>query len=321
MKIYQSSLTLNRIKKANSRYLKFVPNVLYAYNFDYNKNNNELVDLIENKNMTNSLIVDSGMYNLNKTMTPSQRNCFDEEAGFNELCMFYGDFKDKIDFYFTYDILFECNCAYIINKNYFERMLELGLNPVYILHSFERHEIDYTKDINPQYVAIASALLGNNKEKIKQSLAVIEELYESGIKVHLLGRCSYEILKQSKAWSCDASSYARHGIKEKLIYFSNILQKEKIISLTEFTSDGKFNKDYFENEDMKIFKNEYSKFIETEAGITFDEIDEDKSLAKLANAYYMIFLEKMITEIQKKNGVDFTQDKFKIKNINNMPDW
>lgn len=263
-------------------------------------------------------MIDSGAYVANAGRLTNSKD-FDANKSFDELCDFYRTFYSNVNLYFNYDILFNGENSFPINKMYFERMREIGLDPIFVMHSFEDYEIDYILNINPTYVSIASAKL--KKGQIDKALEVTDIFYNAGIKVHLLGCASYNILSRSKAWSCDASSYVQWLIGGRLIYYSPIDKEEKSFTLNEFDKHGNYNLDCIYDDDMKIYKDEYVNFIENISGIQFCEIEANYNLTKYANAYYMIYLEKLITDIQKKNGVDFTQEKFRLKNKNNMSDW
>lgn len=317
MRIYLSGLRLDDVLYANQYYNDFNPNILIAYNLDKTKSNSDAVQLIQNQNKYNSLMIDSGAYVANVGKLTNSKD-FDPEAGFTKLCDFYKLFFNQINLYFNYDILFHGENSFPVNKMYFERMRELGLNPIFVMHSFEQYEIDYILDLNPAYVSIASANLKGD-EKITKALQVTELFYNEGIKVHLLGCASYRTLSKSKAWSCDASSYVQWIASGRLIYYSSISGKEESFALNEFDKNGNYNKDYFDANGMQPYKEEYISFIENISGIQFCELEANDKLSKYANAYYMIYLENLITDIQKKNGVDFTQDKFRRKN--SISDW
>lgn len=319
MRIYLSGLQLSDVQNANNNYNKFNPNILIAYNLDKTKSNNEAVELIKNQNEYNSLMIDSGAYVANVGRLTNS-NDFDAEESFTNLCDFYKIFQNHISLYFNYDILFRGVNSFPVNKGYFERMKDVGLDPIFVMHSFEDYEIEYVLKLNPAYVSIASAKLKGDKQ-IKKALQVTDIFYDAGIKVHLLGCASYRILSRSKAWSCDASSYIQWGKNGRIIYYSDIEQKEKNFTLNEIDKYGKFNIDYIDDYSAKIYKKEYQELLENISGIRFCELDADHELARLANGYYMLYLQRMITDIQKQNGVDFTQEKFRMKNKNNDSDW
>lgn len=317
MRIYLSGLRLYDVLFANEYYNPFYPNILIAYNLDSTKNNNDAVELINNQNEFNSLMIDSGAYVANVGRLTNSKD-FEPNGSFRELCYFYNDFKSSINLYFNYDILFKGENSFPVNKMYFELMRDIGLNPIFVLHSFEQYEIDYILKLNPTYVSIASAKLKGD-EQINKALQITEVFYDAGIKVHLLGCASYKILSRSKAWSCDASSYVQWVRAGRLIYYSSISNQEETFTFNEYDKRGNYNKDYIYDDGREIYKNEYMDFIEGISAIQLFELEADNNLSKYANAYYMIYLEKLITDIQKKNGVDFTQDKFRVKD--NMSDW
>ena len=307
MRIYISDLTVGLIKNINAKSNDFFPNVLYPYaHLGSENSNNELFRLLDNKEIYFSLMVDSGMYVINR-MEEEKNIKFDYDNGFIRYCDFIENEKDNIDFYINYDSCFDSDYAKEINSKRQEEMEKIGLKPIYVMHSCSAEEVQYVQERDFKYVAMSSAIL-NKQGKFNFANDIIEIFYRQGRKVHLLGCASYLKLSQTYAWSCDASSYGRWAGLQKVIFYSEREKKEVTLSLSRLNSKNIENNDYYCSLKMKSRRAEYEDFIYPTLGYLMEDIAGDETGSNLiqANAYYMYTLEKKITEIQKNIlGIDF----------------
>ena len=276
----------------------FKPSVLMA--FDHNGSNQNLYKLIKHPELYSSLKIDSGTFTLN------MKGQFEyHEDKFQVYCSFIELFKNEIGFYINFDAVFNGENAFPVNKMYQERMEQIGLNPVYVMHSFEDYEINYVIGKKPRMVAIASAML-KKMEEFKKAVAVVDKMHANGILVHLLGCSSYKRLTMAiRAWSCDASSYARWASLNRIIFYSEREGKEVTLARHKHTRTGNINKDYIFNTSMSQRLKEYEQFIKPL--YTIDEILYDNKALVNANAYSMYSLEKRITEMQNNKHIDFPE--------------
>lgn len=314
MRIYLSDLTLDIIdviKEMTRKYFDFYPNVLMPYGHDDKETNTNLDKLINCKSEYKSIMVDSGTYVMN-SMIERYGKTYDMKKEFNKYCGYISEYEKEIDYYINYDYLFSGENAFPVNKGYFEDMSKRGLKSIYVMHSFDRDEIDYIKDKHPEIVAIASARLKTKKE-FDAANSVINEFYYMNpmIRVHLLGCNSFYRLSETKAWSCDASSYARWASTGRMIYLSYSQEdkkyKEVTLSRISHNKKGEVNKDYYNLDSMLKYKYEYEDYIYKYLGLTVDDIIGDDKNLIIANAFYMYTLEERITNIQKNKGVVFDE--------------
>ena len=299
MKIDITGLTVNDIREIDAKLqTKFYPSVLRAY--DHHKSNQKLLELMLKQKLYKSLKCDSGTFILN--MSGKLERC---ESMFKTYCHFVKTFGDNLDYYINFDAVFLGENAFPVNKGYQERMEEMGLKPVFVMHSFEDYEVKYVLMKKPKLVAIASAMLKTDKQ-FAAAIPVVEKMYANGILVHLLGCASYRRLtKAICAWSCDASSYGRWASFNRMIFFSEREGKEVTLSRSSHTGNGEPNDDYFLNPSMLPRLKEYEQFIKPLYPIE-EVVGSHKGLLH-ANAYYMYRLEQRVSEIQKANHIEFPE--------------
>lgn len=303
MRIYITGLDVQSINLIKSKIPDFNPNILRAY--DHVESNQKLYDLINNKDTYDSLVCDSGTYVLNSKILKKMKE--EEKEKFIETCFlnyvnWLKSYSKDFTFYLNFDIAFEGELAFTRNKEYFERLEAMGFKPVFVIHSFEDEEINYVLEKKPEYVAIASAKLKD--KEFDNVIPYVKLFYDNKIKVHLLGCASYNhLIKAKYAWSCDASSYGRWAGFNKVIYFSKIMNKEVKLSISKYSDDGKLNKDYMFSEKNKCLLDEYRDFISPL--LPLNRVCAGGKYLTMANAYYMTVLEKIVTDYQKANGVEF----------------
>ena len=315
MRIYISDLTTSMIKNINEKVAsngeKFKPHVLFPYSHvGSGRSNGELFKLIENRDLSASLMVDSGTYVMHK-LEEDKGISFNYEQGFNDYTNFLKestDFYNEVDYYINYDVSFNVEDAYQVNSNYQEKMESLGLKPVYVIHSLTNSELQYIHNKKYKFVALSSAMLSQSGDFDKAN-DIVEILYNQGVRVHLLGCASFNKLSQTYAWSCDASSYGRWSGFAKVIFYSEIEKKEKRLSLSTYNGEGELNKDFYGLLTNQNLRHEYDDFIYNGIGLTLDDIAEDETGSNLiqANAYYMYYLEQMINRIQESKGIVFPE--------------
>ncbi len=299
MKIDITGLTVKDIMEIDAKLdMKFNPSILRAY--DHNKSNQKLLELMLKPNLYKSLKCDSGTFVLN--MRGKLERC---ESMFKIYCNFIKKFGNKLDYYINFDAVFLGENAFPVNKGYQERMEAMGLNPVFVMHSFEDYEVDYVLRKKPKVVSIASAMLKNDA-KFAAAIPVVDKMYANGILVHLLGCASYRRLNMAlRAWSCDASSYGRWASFNRMIFFSEREGKEVTLSRSSHDGNGEPNDDYFLNPSMLPRLKEYEQFIKPLYPVE-EVVGSHKALLH-ANAYSMYCLEKRISEIQKAHNIEFPE--------------
>ncbi len=304
MRNYVTGIDVDCINFIKSKVEDFNPNVLRAY--DHISSNQKLYNLMNNKGIYNTLACDSGTYvinsrnlivNLNRNKSKKVEDYF-----MNYVSLLKKYYKNFV-LYFNFDIMFNGEMSFTVNKEYQERLEKMGFSPVFVIHNFNNPiEVNYVLNKKPEYVAIASAVLKG--KEFDNVIPCVKQFYDNGIKVHLLGCASYNHLIAAKyAWSCDASSYGQWASFNRAIFFSNITGKEETLALSKKTSDGEINEDYIHDKKNKELKDEYEQFISPL--LPLKKICAGGKFLSCANAYYMTILEKIVTDYQKANGVEF----------------
>ena len=303
MRNYVTGIDVDSINFIKSKVKDFNPNVLRAY--DHISSNQKLYNLMNNKGIYNTLACDSGTYVINSRnliVNINGNKCKKVEDYFMNYVSLLKKYYKNFVLYFNFDIMFNGEMSFTINKDYQERLENMGFSPVFVIHNFNNPiEVNYVLNKKPEYVAIASAVLKG--KEFDNVLPYVKQFYDNGIKVHLLGCASYNHLIAAKyAWSCDASSYGRWAGFNKVIYFSKIMNKEITLSISKYSDDGKLNKDYMFSEKNKCLLDEYRDFISPL--LPLNRVCAGGKYLTMANAYYMKVLEKIVTDYQKANGVE-----------------
>lgn len=300
MRVYQSSILMSHVERFHNIDENIFLNVLKPFIHGNNDvSNSEILHAIDNRNIFNSLFVDSGVYELF-----SRKSNVNFEHSFNRYATMIKSYHGDIDHYANFDIDFREEPNSPVNKRYQKRLEDMGLKPIPVLHSLNPKEIKYHIDCGYKFVSISSKVLSGNNGWIAVSKA-IDTFYDKGIKVHLLGAGSYNRLKDCKAWSCDCSSFGKWASNGRAIYFSEANQKEVTITFRSCNTKGDMNNDYYNANGMHAIRMEYENNVLSHIELTCDDLAGDPTNVVLANSFYFYLLEKRITEIQKMNGVHF----------------
>lgn len=162
MRVYISDLTVSMIndinKKTEENGYIFKPHVLFPYaHRESEKNNKELFNIIENSGLCSSIMVDSGTYVMHKLTTQNKAQ-FDFNRGFKEYTQFISDaseFCGKIDYYVNFDVSFDVSDAYEINSCFQNKMEQMNLSPIYVIHSLDSKEYNFVIEKKYNIVAIS----------------------------------------------------------------------------------------------------------------------------------------------------------------------
>ena len=179
----------------------------------------------------------------------------------------------------------------------------MGFIPIPVLHSRDEEEITYYLNSKYELVAISAQVI--SKLSSKSINLIVDRFNAVGKRVHLLGIGSFAKLKDSNAWSCDCSSFIRWAASGRAIFLSEVQQKEMKLSFSSHDKNGNHNSDYFNNPANKAVRDEYEDFINYELDLDLNDVAADTSKLVMLNAFYLKWLEDVITQRQKDRSIQF----------------
>ena len=86
---------------------------------------------------------------------------------------------------------------------------------------------------------------------------------------------------------------------------SEVQQKEMKLSFSSHDKNGNPNSDYFNNPANKAVRDEYEDFINYELDLDLNDVAADTSKLVMLNAFYLKWLEDVITQRQKNRSIQF----------------
>jgi hypothetical protein len=292
MKIFLSSLWVDVLKK----YIELFPdskiNVLASFaalNYDVAKFCKRYRPKI------GGLILDSGVWTKNNALSGTEHITVEGYIAYLRIAAKY------FDFYFNFDENFNDDG---FEENYTNQVLieTSGFNPVPVVHDINGDEIQTYIDRGYSRVA-----LGSRQIKSRETLEKVMRRFEgTGIKIHLFGNTKFDLLAYAPIHSCDAAMWAREGGWGRVRYWNPHRERENKtdrIYLDEYIKEDN-------EEAINISTYEYRKEFEEYLWNTFkleyyDLIGRDRSVNKmLVNTHYFAQLEKIITDIHRKNGFE-----------------
>lgn len=293
MKISNSSLSVDIVK----RYKKLFPDIKINVLRSFAVLDDDVAKLCKKyRSSIGGLILDSGTWTKNQAPSAVAANITVEK---------YIDYlrtaAKYFDFYFNFDENFESDG---FEENYANQLKieSAGFSPVPVVHDIEGSEIQTYIDRNYPRVA-----LGSRQIKTLATLQkVMSKFAGTGIKIHLFGQTSFDLLANAPIHSCDTAMWARDGGWGKIRYWNPLKEganKTDRIYLEEYISTDS-------SEGILFSKYQYRKEFEEYLWNTFrleygDLIGKDRSINKqLVNTHYFVQLERIITDIHKRKGFD-----------------
>lgn len=293
MKIYLSSLGLDILK----RYIQLFPddkiNVLASFaalNYDV------AMFCKRYRPKIGGLILDSGVWTMNNAFSGTEHITVEAYIAYLRVAAKYFDFVFNFDENFNADG-FEQNYT---NQLQIEAS---GFCPVPVVHDIEGDEIQIYIDRGYSRVA-----LGSRQIKSRKVLEQVMRRFEgTGIKIHLFGNTTLDLLAHAPIHSCDSAMWARAGGWGIIRYWNPLKEgqnKTERIYLEEYVKGNS------EEEAISFSKYEYRKEFEEYLWNIFkleyyDLIGRDRAVNKmLVNTHFFVQLEKIITDIHRKNGFD-----------------
>jgi len=306
MKIFQSSLSIPVIKKLHEINPALKPNVLITfYGLDSPMNYTKT-----HRGKIKDLILDCGAYsiNSNKKLSIAARKIESDK-----LFLQYMDYtklaQGDYDFLFSFDDDFTPNGF----DHNLQRLIDLeaaGVRVVPVIHNLHNHEIDSFIDDRPKYPLVA---IGQCQDDDRGDLDILFEavnkLYRNGIRVHLFGMTTPNLISYVPAYSCDSKTWLDYAGRGRALYYnpeSDSLSKEELIHFPDKEDPRNYTKaTYYKNFDrMDAFKDHIGSKLNLELNDLIAEQTQAMSL-DLVNALYFLELEERITEENRLMGITF----------------
>lgn len=292
MKIYNSTLSVELIIKYKKLFPDDKINVLRSFAI----RDNDVAALCGRfRPLIGGLILDSGTYTLNEAASGKENITVEKYIAFLKTAAKY------FDFYFNFDSNFEPEG---FEENYANQLkIEAsGFFPVPVVHDIEGKEIQTYIDRGYRRVA-----LGSRQIKTLASLnKAMSKFAGTGIKIHLFGQTSFDLLANAPIHSCDTAMWAKEGGWGKIRYWNPLKKGENKtdrIYLDEYIQIGATDGISLSKYE---YKNEFEQYLWDTFNLQMDDlIGKDSSVNKqLLNTHYFVHLGKILTEIHKKKGFD-----------------
>lgn len=293
MKIYVSSVSVDIVMK----YKKLFPDTKINALRSFAVLDDDVKKLCKRyRPYIGGLILDSGTWTLNQAPSAVK-----EQITVKKYIAFLHKAAKYFDFYFNFDSSFEPEG---FDENYANqlRIEESGFFPVPVVHDIEGQEIQTY--IKRGYRRVA---LGSRQIKTLATLQkVMLKFAGTGIKIHLFGQTSFDLLANAPIHSCDTAMWAREGGWGKIRFWNPLKEGENKtdrIYLEEYIptdpSEGILFSKY-------QYRREFEQYLWDTFSLKYDDlIGKDRSFNKqLVNTHYFVQLERIITDIHKKKGFD-----------------
>jgi hypothetical protein len=290
MKIFHAGMQLNVLLE----YAKLYPAVKLDILKSFATIDHEIQGFCSNhRNKIGNLIFDSGTYSLNNSLQkPSGVNL----RAYKEYLLQNGG---QFDWYFNFVSDFSGGDS---PENY-QNQLDLegaGLKPVPVVHDIYGDEIQHFIDTGHKMVALGSSQITS----VKILAGVMQQFASTGVKVHLLGNVSFNLISNYPIYSCDTSAHAQRG-SYGFIYYWNpnypMVDKTDKIYLDEYYSTSKPKKITLAN---YPHRDAFLGYLRNELGIVESDLygDQGAFFKQIANLHYYVHLERVVNQIHKMKG-------------------
>jgi hypothetical protein len=293
MKIFLSSLGLDTLKRHIAIFPDDKINVLTSFAV---LSRDVIMFCKRYRPKIGGIILDSGVWTNNNATVSTEHITVEAYIAYLRVADKYYDFFFNFDENFN-DDGFEQNYTNQL------RIEASGFYPVPVVHDIKGDEISVYIDRGYRRVA-----LGSRQIKSRKVLEQVMRRFEgTGIKIHLFGNTSFELLAHAPLDSCDTAMWARAGGWGIIRYWNPLkegLNKTELIYLEEYVK-GKG-----EGEGISFSTYAYRRELEQYLWDTFslryqDLIGPGAAENKmLVNARYFVQLEKIITSIHREKGFD-----------------
>ncbi len=294
MKINHASL----ITKVLLRYSKLFPDKRLNVLRTFGNLSHEMMDFCKtHRGIIDGLILDSGTWTLNNAVSELKNR-----ITLSNYINYFEMFGNYFDFYFNFDSDFIGDAD---ETNYINQvMLEgRGLTPVPVVHDIEGDEIKHYTDKGCEKYPIVA--IGSTQMKRVSTLDYVMSQFEgTGIKIHLFGKCKFELLANFPIYSCDTTAWSHRG-QYGFIYYWNPnkegVDKTDKIYMEEYLKVGKEHKITYSNYEYRY---ELDKYLFDELGVTeSDLLGSDGSFYKqIVNLHYYVQLEEIVNQIHQQKG-------------------
>lgn len=302
MHIYLSSLPLKMILKIDTICSGLKPNVLLTY-FDLS---NPTQYTRDHRDKIGGLILDCGAYSLQSKGYNEEVLAKEGEKLFRRYKRYLSVAKEHYDFVFSMDDRFDSDSF----EHNLDRLHDLegeGVQAVPVIHNLDGFETDYFIDHGYELVAIGQCE-GHKRETLEVLWPVVDKLWSAGVKVHLFGMTTLDLVEHVPAYSCDSVSWSDYGFRGKVMYWNpekRGIRKTDTLYFPKHQEKTDKSKGipYYEYEHLEGFKS----YIQTKLGLNLQGLlGVNKEFnRKLVNVLYFLEQEKRITQKHEENGIVF----------------
>ncbi len=303
MKIYLSSMKVNDLIKLSEINPAYKPNVLLTY---YGLNDPEQFTKVH-RDKINSLILDCGAYSLVKK---GFKGAVYKEAAEQLFAGFKGYASVTQD---DYDMLFSMDDRFDHESfdHNIDRLIDLednGVRVVPVVHNLDNHEIDYYLNRGHKTIAIGQCKKQNRKD-LEVLFNAVEKIYsKDGVKTHILGMTSPNLIMHVPAYSCDSTSWEKYAERGKILYWNS---KEPKLDKTHTLYVPKYEKTKYKKGEYGLatyeYRSDFYEHINAKLGYVEDDFFVDGFVEPriMANILYFLELEELITKEHEKLDVIF----------------
>jgi len=291
MKIYLSSFTRETLTGYKKRFPDAKPNVLISFAI---RNRDAALFCKRHRSDIGDLILDSGAWTKNNALVDTTEITLRSYLAYLRVAAKY------YSFYFNFDEDFNDNG---FNTNYSNQLIleEAGFQPVPVVHDIHGDEIQVYIDKGYKRVALGSRQI-TSRSILDGAMRKFEG---TGIKIHLFGNASFQLLVNAPIHSCDTAMWALHGKFGRVLYWNprkegeNKTDKIYLDELTRTATDT--NGISFCTYE---FRQEFEEYLNSALNLQYYDLIGPNSAENkmLVNTHYLVQLERIITGIHREKG-------------------
>jgi hypothetical protein len=252
---------------------------------------------VTHRNKVNSIMLDSGAYTLNWSSRIPPHLTIDRYIDYSVHCGQY------VEFLFNLDSDFSIDGHYKDRINFQNQVLleAAGLDPVPVIHDIYGSEIrDYINRGRHRMLAIGSSLLDDH---VGLKIAM-NRIHAAGIKVHLFGTTSFELLATNPVSSCDASTWSQEATRGYILFWNpkkGGTSKTDHIQFTQYK--GKLPGSHVRFEEYN-FLGDLIFYLKNSFGFGLSDLQGQSGLLnrQIVNIHYFVEHQRRINEEHRKRG-------------------
>ena len=286
-----ASLNLRTLLKFKRIFPDMTVNILLSFAMLTNEVSQFLSDYRE---IIGHIIMDSGTWSLNNAKTPNTK-----WVNLKNYINYLKQFGHLFDYYFNFDSDFSAKGR---EKNQYNQqvMEDAGLTPVPVVHDIYGSEIK--QYINAGYRRVA---LGSSQIRTQDNMAQVCGLfYGTGIKLHVLGKSTWDLLAYFDISDTDSAMWAREGGWGYIRWWNPNLKgvdKTDRLYLEEYIRSWGNNAHEYSS---YKYKDEFDAYLLNTFGLKYYDLFGDGNHVNkmMVNTYYFVQMEERINKMHKKLG-------------------